>query len=179
MEKERSESSIPGRSFQTRPQRVRKRHRGEPVKSQGLTRNPLHLGGNSRGGRELPTPLQWQVKIGGQLSPKHREGASPSPQLQDRLQLSRWHSVGLENKSLGKQGGDLGTITPEKSFQSNQRASNIFFSFCGGEEADLFSGIPDGKLRVVVEVVRDRLQLNTGTNFLTVGMCLPSCLSRE
>lgn len=46
----------------------------------------------------------------------------------------------------------------------------FFFSFCGGEEADLFSGIPDGKLRAVVEVAGDRLQLNTRTNFLTVGI---------
>lgn len=34
----------------------------------------------------------------------------------------------------------------------------------------MFSGIPDGKLRAVVEVAGDRLQLNTRTNFLTVGI---------
>lgn len=49
--------------------------------------------------------------------------------------------------------------------------------FCGGEGADLFSGIPDGKLAAAVEVTGDRLKLGVRTNFLTVGERLdePPC----
>lgn len=126
-----------------------------------------------------PLHSNGRLKLGDSFPPNTEKGQVPAPSFKTRSSSLDGIVWACRTRPWASREAIWAQLPQRKVSKAADMLQTFFFSFCGGEEADLFSGIPDGKLRVMVEVARDRLQLNTRTNFLTVGMCLPSCLRRE